>query len=167
MPSSTNPNRSTKSPMSDNSSMAGNGSEDVFGVGMTDEELSTLNIKDLNRKLKERGLQKGVIEKIKQRRRTLKNRKYATDCREKKDVEVHNLEGTKDIESGDIGALEAENERLRDGLNKIKRHYATMLEFAKKNDIQLRRRNVPGVTAADGAGDGDGTGAAAMAADAQ
>lgn len=71
--------RSTKSPMSDDSSMVGNGSEDVFGVGMTDEELSTLNIKDLNRKLKERGLQKGVIEKIKQRRRTLKNRKYATE----------------------------------------------------------------------------------------
>lgn len=96
-----------------------------------------------------------------------KSKCLSFSCREKKDVEVHNLEGTKDIESGDIGALEAENERLRDGLNKIKRHYATMLEFAKKNDIQLRRRNVPGVTAADGAGDGDGTGAAAMAADAQ
>ena len=80
-------------------------------------------------------------------------------------MEVHNLEGTKDVESGDIGALEAENERLREGLNKIKRHYATMLEFAKKNDIQLRRRNVPGV---EGAGDnvnGEGTGTAALAAE--
>lgn len=156
----------------DDCSMAGNGSEDVFGVGMTDEELSTLNIKDLNRKLKERGLNKGVIEKIKQRRRTLKNRKYATDCREKKDVEVHNLEGTKDVESGDIGSLEAENERLREGLNKIKRHYATMLEFAKKNDIQLRRRNVPGVSAAAAAAaageDGNGTAhTAALAAETQ
>ena len=51
---------------------------------------------------------------------------------------MHNLEGTKDVESTDIGALEAENERLREGLGKIKRHYATMLEFAKKNDIHLR-----------------------------
>ena len=79
-------------------------------------------------------------------------------------MEVHNLEGTKDIESSDIGTLEAENERLREGLSKIKRHYATMLEFAKKNDIQLRRRNVPGVsTGATGDGNGDGTGTALAA----
>ena len=49
-----------------------------FGF-MTDEELSNLNIKDLNRKLKEKGLNKETIEKLKQRRRTLKNRKYATE----------------------------------------------------------------------------------------
>ena len=49
-----------------------------FGF-MTDEELSSLNIKDLNRKLKEKGLNKETIEKLKQRRRTLKNRKYATE----------------------------------------------------------------------------------------
>ena len=46
---------------------------------MSDFELSSLNIKDLNRKLKEKGLSKEMIEKLKQRRRTLKNRKYATE----------------------------------------------------------------------------------------
>ena len=46
---------------------------------MSDNELSNLNIKDLNRKLKEKGLSKEMIEKLKQRRRTLKNRKYATE----------------------------------------------------------------------------------------
>ena len=46
---------------------------------MSDQELSSLNIKDLNRKLKEKGLSKEMIEKLKQRRRTLKNRKYATE----------------------------------------------------------------------------------------
>ena len=46
---------------------------------MSDHELSSLNIKDLNRKLKEKGLSKEMIEKLKQRRRTLKNRKYATE----------------------------------------------------------------------------------------
>ena len=49
-----------------------------FGF-MSDDELSNLNIKDLNRKLKEKGLNKETIEKLKQRRRTLKNRKYATE----------------------------------------------------------------------------------------
>ena len=46
---------------------------------MSDEELASLNIKDLNRKLKELGLPKAIVEKLKQRRRTLKNRKYATE----------------------------------------------------------------------------------------
>ena len=54
------------------------GSGGPFTV-MSDHELSSLNIKDLNRKLKEKGLSKEMIEKLKQRRRTLKNRKYATE----------------------------------------------------------------------------------------
>ena len=50
-----------------------------FNGIVTDDELASLNIKDLNRKLKEKGLTKETIEKLKQRRRTLKNRKYATE----------------------------------------------------------------------------------------
>ena len=50
-----------------------------YGSIVSDDELASLNIKDLNRKLKERGLPKETIEKLKQRRRTLKNRKYATE----------------------------------------------------------------------------------------
>ena len=53
--------------------------DNAYGHLMSDEELSSLNIKDLNRKLKEKGLSKEAIEKLKQRRRTLKNRKYATE----------------------------------------------------------------------------------------
>jgi bZIP Maf transcription factor len=51
----------------------------AFCDDITDDELATMNIKDLNRKLKEKGLSKDTIEKLKQRRRTLKNRKYATE----------------------------------------------------------------------------------------
>ena len=53
--------------------------ENVWSAIVTDDELASLNIKDLNRKLKEKGLPKETIEKLKQRRRTLKNRKYATE----------------------------------------------------------------------------------------
>lgn len=53
--------------------------ESTYSNIITDDELSSLNIKDLNRKLKEKGLAKDTIEKLKQRRRTLKNRKYATE----------------------------------------------------------------------------------------
>lgn len=64
-------------------------------------------------------------------------------CREKKDVEVQNLEGKKHTEGGDIEYLSAENQELRENLAKLKSHYAKVLEFAKKNNIQLRQRNVP------------------------
>jgi len=112
---------------------------------MSDLELSSLNIKDLNRKLKEKGLSKEMIEKLKQRRRTLKNRKYATDCREKKDTEVQCLESTKDGEAENLGGIEKENEELRETLVKLKNHYAKVLEFAKKNNIELKPRNIPGM----------------------
>ena len=58
--------------------LVNDGSGGPFSV-MSDLELASLNIKDLNRKLKEKGLSKEMIEKLKQRRRTLKNRKYATE----------------------------------------------------------------------------------------
>jgi len=114
-----------------------------YGGIVSDDELASLNIKDLNRKLKERGLPKETIEKLKQRRRTLKNRKYATDCREKKDSEVHTLESTKDNEVDTIDSLEKENDELRDKLSKLKSHYVKLFEFAKKNSIELKPRNVP------------------------
>ena len=53
--------------------------EESYNNIVTDGELASMNIKDLNRKLKERGIPKDTIEKLKQRRRTLKNRKYATE----------------------------------------------------------------------------------------
>ena len=53
--------------------------EAAFTDVVSDDELASMNIKDLNRKLKEKGLSKDLIEKLKQRRRTLKNRKYATE----------------------------------------------------------------------------------------
>lgn len=110
---------------------------------VTDDDLATLNIKDLNRKLKEKGLSKETIEKLKQRRRTLKNRKYATDCREKKDSEVQTLEMAKENETDTIDSLEKENDDLRDKLSKLKSHYLKLYEFAKKNNIELKPRNVP------------------------
>merc|ERR1711988_1811854 len=114
-----------------------------YGGIVSDDELASLNIKDLNRKLKERGLPKETIEKLKQRRRTLKNRKYATDCREKKDTEVQTLEVSKDAETESIDNLEKENDELREKLSKLKNHYVKLFDFAKKNNIELKPRNVP------------------------
>jgi len=48
-------------------------------VVVTDSELASLNIKDLNKKLKSNGFTKEDMEKFKAKRRTLKNRQYATE----------------------------------------------------------------------------------------
>ena len=57
------------------------------------------------------------------------------------------MEDTKEVESSDTHQLEAENDQLRESVAKLKSHYTKMLDFAKKNNLRLRRRNVPGMTA--------------------
>ena len=42
-----------------------------------------------------------------------------------------------------IDSLEKENDDLRDKLSKLKSHYLKLYEFAKKNNIELKPRNVP------------------------
>lgn len=134
--------------------------ENALGHLMSDEELSSLNIKCLNRRLKEKGLSKEAIEKLKQRRRTLKNRKYATDCREKKDTEVHNLEEDKDGETHTIQSIEQENEGLRDHINEMKTRYRAYQQYAKDLKLKLKPRNIPDTFIGSGVDDG-----AASAAD--
>ena len=56
---------------------------------------------------------------------------------------MQSLEVSKDSEADHIDGLEKENEELRDKLSKLKSHYLKLFEFAKKNNIELKPRNVP------------------------
>lgn len=62
----------------------------------TEKELRELGVKDINYLLKLRGLSKAEIDRVKQRRRTLKNRGYAQHSRLRRIENKTNLEVEKD-----------------------------------------------------------------------
>ncbi len=53
------------------------------------------------------------------------------------------MEKDKDVEEISLNNLEKENEELRQKLDGLKKHYLKVVEFACKNNIKLKQRNVP------------------------
>lgn len=79
---------------------------------ITDDELTNLSIRDLNQRL--RGLPREVAQKIRRRRRSLKNRVYATSCRQRRTALKE--------------SLETENQSLKDQLCQAKDNICTVLK---------------------------------------
>ena len=50
-------------------------------IGLGEQQLVTIKTKYLNRLIKKKGLNKDAARKLKEHRRTLKNRGYAASCR--------------------------------------------------------------------------------------
>lgn len=80
----------------------------------TEKELRELSVKDINRLLKERGLSKDEIARVKHRRRTLKNRRYAQHSRLRRIETKNNLEVEKK-------SLSQELEKLRQQVTAVER----------------------------------------------
>ena len=70
-----------------------NAPSNLTKIYVDDDELITLDTKALNKRVKL--LPKTVVDEIKHRRRTLKNRGYARSCREKKMTETESLQRSK------------------------------------------------------------------------
>lgn len=68
---------------------------------------------------------------------------FPRSCREKKDGEVHKLEGSKTSETNELQMLSDGNDRLRAEIDAMKDKYQRMVRFAEKNKIKLRERNIP------------------------
>ena len=92
--------------------------------------------------------------RLKQRRRTLKNRNYASSCREKKDEEIMLLEKLKgEVIEGDddnedivdvageeideVTKMEDENTRIQDEIKQMETKYQMILEFAREQNLEV------------------------------
>ncbi|KAK8778782.1 hypothetical protein V5799_019876 [Amblyomma americanum] len=106
-------------------------------ISMSDEELVHLSVRDLNRQLKASGLTRSEIVKMKQRRRTLKNRGYAASCRNKRLEQKDDLEGERAIVIQEISRLQEENKALEGEVDDLRSKYSTLLEYARKNGVPL------------------------------
>lgn len=106
-------------------------------ITMSDEELVQLSVRDLNRQLKASGLTRSEIVKMKQRRRTLKNRGYAASCRNKRLEQKDDLEGERAIVVQEISRLRSENKVLEGQVDDLRHKYDTLLECARKQGVPL------------------------------
>ena len=98
-------------------------------LDLTDDELLTLTVRDLNKRL--HNMTKDQQTQVKQRRRTLKNRGYAQSCRTKRQEQKSILEKKNDI-------LKKQNEKLEHQLNQLKSEFDS---FRKEMEAVLRENH--------------------------
>ncbi|XP_068226901.1 transcription factor MafK isoform X2 [Palaemon carinicauda] len=104
---------------------------------ISDDELVSISVRDLNRQLKLRGLNREDIIKMKQRRRTLKNRGYAASCRIKRIEQKDELESESTTEQVEMEKLVNENMSMRSEIDRLYQNYEALKKFANLKNIPL------------------------------
>lgn len=102
-----------------------------------DRQLVDLSVRELNRHLKSSRLSKSQVQQMKQRRRTLKNRGYAADCRNKRFRKKGELETQRDEEIKAIDLLNEEIQRLKNLISQLEGKISDCLTFARQHNIEL------------------------------
>ncbi|ERL93418.1 hypothetical protein D910_10710 [Dendroctonus ponderosae] len=106
-------------------------------LDITDDELVSISVRDLNRTLKLRGLTREEIVRMKQRRRTLKNRGYAASCRIKRIEQKDELEVEKTQEWRDMEVMQEELVTMKEEMSTIRSRYDALKRFAGTNKIHI------------------------------
>ncbi len=144
------PTRSHSLESKDSSSYSSNGSghapttRTAGGVEIPDEILTSKPVRELNKLL--HGFPRDMIQKLKQKRRTLKNRGYAQNCRTKR-LHQRNL-------------LEDQNKKLQREINKLVQER----DMWKSKATELHRRFQQNVIEAAANGNGNNNNSASVAA---
>ncbi|CAH1795663.1 unnamed protein product [Owenia fusiformis] len=110
-------------------------SEIVYNVDeISDEDLISLSVRELNRVLK--NLNREDVARLKQRRRTLKNRGYAANCREKRMSQREELELEKSALLEEIERLQTENQIVKMELQALKSKYLSLEQYSDSNGVR-------------------------------
>lgn len=108
----------------------------MSSLEITEERLQKYSVKELNRFLKSNGLTKEQQQCVKNRRRTLKNRGYAQNCRvkrikQKKSLEVQNEDLFQELEQ-----LRTELEKAKKERNYFKSKLVELAKYVKQQQKQ-------------------------------
>eukprot|EP00069_Balaena_mysticetus_P014914 bmy_08950T0 len=96
---------------------------------LSDDELVSMSVRELNQHL--RGLTKEEVVRLKQRRRTLKNRGYAASCRIKRVTQKEELERQRVALQREVEKLARENSSMKLELDALRSKYEALQTFAR------------------------------------
>lgn len=111
-------------------------------MGLNDELLMTLSVRELNKRL--HGFPRDQIQRLKQKRRTLKNRGYAQNCRSKRLQQRHDLETTNRNLQNDMHRLKMELARVTQERDMLKQRLQMGGRNISHQNAQLQGLNSDG-----------------------